>query len=283
MLCTQCPVKCGADRQNTSGACGVKDIKIAKYYLHQFEEPPISHKNGSGCIFFCGCSLKCVFCQNFELSRNQRGKEIDKYQLAEIFAELEAMGAENINLVNPTHYLSHIMGAIEIYRPKIPIVYNTHGYETQEALSLADSFVDVWLTDLKFIDNALSKRYTSRPDYSDYALNAVRFMSQKPLKMRQDGKMLSGCIVRHLIMPLAVYDSINVVKFVATLPEDVFLSLMSQYTPFGDISEFSELQRRITPREYERVLEAVRAAGLKNVFIQDFASASEQFIPEWDF
>ncbi len=283
MLCTQCPVKCGADRQNTSGACGVKDIKIAKYYLHQFEEPPISHKNGSGCIFFCGCSLKCVFCQNFELSRNKRGKEIDKYQLAEIFAELEAMGAENINLVNPTHYLSHIMGAIEIYRPKIPIVYNTHGYETQEALSLADSFVDVWLTDLKFIDNALSKRYTSRPDYSDYALNAVRFMSQKPLKMRQDGKMLSGCIVRHLIMPLAVYDSINVVKFVATLPEDVFLSLMSQYTPFGDISEFSELQRRITPREYERVLEAVRAAGLKNVFIQDFASASEQFIPEWDF
>ncbi len=283
MLCTQCPVKCGADRQNTSGACGVKDIKIAKYYLHQFEEPPISHKNGSGCIFFCGCSLKCVFCQNFELSRNKRGKEIDKYQLAEIFAELEAMGAENINLVNPTHYLSHIMGAIEIYRPKIPIVYNTHGYETQEALSLADSFVDVWLTDLKFIDNALSKRYTSRPDYSDYALNAVRFMSQKPLKMRQDGKMLSGCIVRHLIMPLAVYDSINVVKFVATLPEDVFLSLMSQYTPFGDISEFSELQRRITSREYERVLEAVRAAGLKNVFIQDFASASEQFIPEWDF
>ncbi len=199
MLCTQCPVKCGADRQNTSGACGVKDIKIAKYYLHQFEEPPISHKNGSGCIFFCGCSLKCVFCQNFELSRNKRGKEIDKYQLAEIFAELEAMGAENINLVNPTHYLSHIMGAIEIYRPKIPIVYNTHGYETQEALSLADSFVDVWLTDLKFIDNALSKRYTSRPDYSDYALNAVRFMSQKPLKMRQDGKMLSGCIVRHQI------------------------------------------------------------------------------------
>lgn len=283
MLCTQCPVKCGADRQNASGACGVKDIKIAKYYLHQFEEPPISHKNGSGCIFFCGCSLKCVFCQNFELSRNKRGKEIDKYQLAEIFAELEAMGAENINLVNPTHYLSHIMGAIEIYRPKIPIVYNTHGYETQEALSLADSFVDVWLTDLKFIDNALSKRYTSRPDYSDYALNAVRFMSQKPLKMRQDGKMLSGCIVRHLIMPLAVYDSINVVKFVATLPEDVFLSLMSQYTPFGNISEFSELQRRITPREYERVFEAVRAAGLKNVFIQDFASASEQFIPEWDF
>lgn len=283
MLCTQCPVKCGADRQKTSGVCGVKDIKIAKYYLHQFEEPPISHKNGSGCIFFCGCSLKCVFCQNFELSRNQRGKEIDKYQLAEIFAELEAMGAENINLVNPTHYLSHIMGAIEIYRPKIPIVYNTHGYETQEALSLADSFVDVWLTDLKFIDNALSKRYTSRPDYSDYALNAVRFMSQKPLKMRQDGKMLSGCIVRHLIMPLAVYDSVNVVKFVATLPEDVFLSLMSQYTPFGEISQFSELQRRITPREYERVLEAVRAAGLKNVFIQDFASASEQFIPQWDF
>lgn len=283
MQCLQCPVACGADRNTNNGACGVKGVKVAKYYLHPYEEPPVSFKNGSGCIFFCGCSLKCVFCQNFKISRNQRGKEIDKYRLAQIFAELEAMGAENINLVNPTHYLSHIMGAIEIYHPKIPIVYNTHGYETQEALSIADRFVDVWLTDLKFIDNALSKRYTSRPDYSDYALNAVRFMSQKPLNMRQDGKMLSGCIVRHLIMPLAVYDSINVVKFISTLPEDVHLSLMSQYTPFGDISQFSELQRRITPREYERVLEAVRSAGLKNVFIQDFASASEQFIPKWDF
>lgn len=234
-------------------------------------------------MFFCGCSLKCAFCQNFELSRNMRGKELTIKELSDVFKALEDMGAENINLVNPTHYLRHIMGAIEIYRPKIPIVYNTHGYETEEALRLADSFVDIWLTDLKFIDNALSKRYTARPDYADFALPAVRFMAQKPLKMRDDGKMLSGCIVRHLILPLAAYDSVEVVKFVASLPQTVYLSLMSQYTPFGEIENFKELNRRITKREYEKVLAAVEEYGLKNVFLQDYDSANETYIPKWDF
>ena len=283
MNCFQCPVSCGADREKISGACGVKGIKIAKYYLHPFEEPPVSFKNGSGCVFFCGCSLKCAFCQNFDLSRNLRGKEITKNELADIFKALEDMGAENINLVNPTHYLRHIMGAIEIYRPKIPIVYNTHGYETEEALRLADWFVDIWLTDLKFTDNALSKRYTARSDYADYALPAVKFMSKKPLKMREDGKMLSGCIVRHLILPLAAYDSVNVVKFVATLPKTVYFSLMSQYTPFGDIEKYKELNRRITRREYEKVVAAVEEYGLENVFLQDYTSATQDFIPKWDY
>ena len=202
MNCRQCPVACGALRDKNAGACGVKGLKIAKYYLHMFEEPPVSFKNGSGCIFFCGCSLKCVFCQNYELSRNTRGKEITVSELADVFKRLEDMGAENINLVNPTHYLSHIAGAMELYRPQIPVVYNTHGYETEEALRLANGFTDIWLTDLKFIDPSLSKRYTAREDYALYALPAVRFMAQKPLKIRDDGKMLSGCIVRHLILPL---------------------------------------------------------------------------------
>ncbi|MDE6504672.1 MAG: radical SAM protein [Clostridia bacterium] len=283
MQCFQCPVRCGADRTTQSGACGSKEIKIAKYYLHRFEEPPISFKNGSGCIFFCGCSLKCVFCQNFELSRNKRGKEFSVSQLADIFKELEDMGAENINLVNPTHYLNDIAGAIELYRPQIPIVYNTHGYETSEALRIADGFTDIWLTDLKFTDNALAKRYTARADYADFALPAVRFMAQKRLNMRDDGKMLSGCIIRHLILPLAAYDSVNVVNFVATLPETVYFSLMSQYTPYGDIAEFKELNRRITKREYERAVDAVRAAGLKNVFLQEYSSATEEYIPQWDY
>ena len=274
---------CGADRESAAGACGVKEIKIAKYYLHPFEEPPISFKNGSGCVFFCGCSLKCVFCQNFELSRVQRGKDVDKERLAEIFKELEQAGAENINLVNPTHYLRDIRGAIEIYRPKIPIVYNTHGYETEESLRIADEFVDIWLTDLKFMDNALSGRYTARGDYAKFALPAVKFMAQKPLKMREDGKMLSGCIVRHLILPLAAYDSVEVVKFVSTLSKSVYFSLMSQYTPCGDIEKFKELNRKITKREYERVLAAVRDAGLENVFLQDIDSADEAFIPRWDY
>ncbi len=283
MECSQCPVNCRADREKAAGACKVRDIKIAKYYLHPFEEPPVSFKNGSGCIFFCGCSLGCKFCQNFEVSRSLRGKEITKERLADIFKELEDMGAENINLVNPTHYLSHIMGAIEIYRPKIPVVYNTHGYETIPALKLADSFVDIWLTDLKFIDNALSKRYTSRGNYSDYALPAVKFMAEKSLKMREDGKMLSGCIVRHLVLPLGVYDSLNVVKFVSELPESVYFSLMSQYTPCGDIEGLKELQRRITCREYERVVCAVEDAGLKHVFLQEYDSADKSYIPDWDY
>ena len=283
MNCRQCPVLCGADREKNAGACGVKGVKIAKYYLHPFEEPPISFKNGSGCIFFCGCSLKCVFCQNYELSRNTRGKDITVSELADIFKRLEDMGAENINLVNPTHYLWHIMGAIELYRPQIPVVYNTHGYETEAALRLADGFVDIWLTDLKLIDPALSARYTARKDYADYALPAVKFMAEKPLKMRDDGKMLTGCIVRHLMLPLAAYDSIEVVKFVSTLPKSVYFSLMSQYTPFGDIENYKELQRKITKREYDRVVAAVRQYGLENVFLQDFDSAEEGYIPEWDF
>ncbi len=283
MVCVQCPLACGADRKSGVGACGVSGIKIAKYYLHPYEEPPISFKAGSGCVFFCGCSLKCAFCQNFELSRNTRGKEITKNELAEIFRRLEGEGAENINLVNPTHYLRHIMGAIDIYRPNIPVVWNSHGYEKIDSLREADGFVDIWLPDLKFIDAALSKRYTGRADYAEFALPAVEFMSRKPLRMRDDGKMLSGCVVRHLILPLAVYDSVNVVKFVSGLGGDVYFSLMSQYTPFGDIAAFPELKRRITAREYKKVLAAVGEYGLENVFIQDFNSAGEECIPDWDF
>ena len=282
MKCTLCPVACGADRDKNSGYCGVNGIRIAKYYLHPFEEPPISYERGSGCIFFCGCPLKCVFCQNYELSRNTRGKNITASELADIFKTLEDMGAENINLVNPTHYLSDIEEAISIYRPQIPIVYNTHGYETIDNLKRADKFVDIYLPDLKFIDPTLSKRYTGREDYSKYALPAIEFMSQKLLKM-QGGKMLSGCIVRHLVLPLASYDSVNIIKFISKLPESVYFSLMGQYTPFGEIENFKELQRAITKREYDRALSAVEEYGLKNVFLQDLDSSETIYIPKWDF
>lgn len=283
MNCTLCPVSCGADRESSRGYCGVSGVKIAKYYLHPYEEPPISFKKGSGCVFFCGCSLKCVFCQNFELSRVQRGKDFSVRQLADIFKELEDMGADNINLVNPTHYVAHIAEAMAIYRPNIPVVYNTHGYEKISTLELADTFTDVYLPDLKFIDPALSLRYTGKANYAEYALPAIKFMAKKPLKLSEEGKMLSGCIVRHLILPLASYDSVEVVKFISTLGDDVYFSLMSQYTPFGDIEKFKELQRRITAREYRKVLDAVEAYGLRNVFLQDKASADENFIPAWDY
>ncbi len=283
MNCTLCPVSCGADRSTSKGYCGVSGVKIAKYYLHPYEEPPISFSKGSGCVFFCGCSLKCVFCQNYELSRVQRGKDISVEELADIFKQLEDMGADNINLVNPTHYVEHIAGAMSIYRPKIPVVYNTHGYEKLSTLEVADTFTDIYLPDLKFIDPALSKRYTGKANYAEYAMPAIKFMANKPLKMRGDGKMLSGCIVRHLILPLAAYDSVEVVKFISTLPGDVYFSLMSQYTPFGDIQAFKELQRPITAREYKKVLAAVEEYGLKNVFLQDKDSSGQNFIPDWDF
>lgn len=283
MNCSLCPVNCGADRENQVGYCGVSGIKIAKYYLHPYEEPPVSFKNGSGCVFFCGCSLKCVFCQNYELSRSARGREFSVEELAGIFRSLEESGADNINLVNPTHYVSLIAEAMSIYRPHIPVVYNTHGYERLETLKIASSFTDIWLPDLKFIDPVISKRYTGREDYARYALPAMRFMAEKELKMTNEGKMLSGCIIRHLILPLAAYDSIDVVKFVSKLPGDVYFSLMSQYTPFGDIKNFKELQRPITSREYKLVLSAVRACGLKNVFLQDKDSSGKCYIPDWDY
>lgn len=284
MNCKLCPVECGADRKSgVLGRCGSAGIKIAKYYLHPFEEPPISFSKGSGCIFFCGCSLRCAFCQNYELSHNKRGKDITVGQLADIFRELEDMGADNINLVTPTHFVDDIAEAFSIYRPNIPVVYNTHSYEKLETLKIADTFTDIYLPDLKFIDPALAKRYTGRADYADFALPAIKFMADKPLKMREDGKMLSGCIVRHLIMPLAVYDTKKVIEFVATLPKDVYFSLMSQYTPMGEAENFPELKRGITKREYSAALDAVRAAGLEHVFLQDRESSSTVFVPKWDF
>lgn len=283
MNCTLCPVRCGADREVKAGRCGVKGIKIAKYYLHPFEEPIISFKNGSGCVFFCGCSLRCVFCQNYELSRNGRGKEISVKELADIFKELEDSGADNINLVTPTHYVDKIAEAFALYRPALPVVYNTHGYETLETLKIADAFTDIYLPDLKFLDPFLAERYTGRADYADYALPAIEFMAGKPKKLSDDGKLLSGCIVRHLMLPLASYDSVKIVEFVAALPKDTYFSLMRQYTPFGEAEKYSELKRRVTDREYKKVLDRVYELGLTNVFLQDEDSAATAFIPKWDF
>lgn len=284
MECNLCPAGCGVDRSlGKLGRCGASGLKIAKYYLHPFEEPPISFSKGSGCIFFCGCSLRCVFCQNYELSHNKRGKDITVAELADIFRELEERGADNINLVTPTHYVDKIAEVFAIYRPKIPVVYNTHSYEKLETLKIADSFTDIYLPDLKFIDPLLSKRYTGREDYAKFALPAIEFMAKKPLKLDENGKMLSGCIVRHLIMPLAVYDSVKIIEFVSKLGEGVYFSLMSQFTPMGEAENFPELRRPITKREYAAALEAVRAYGLKNVFLQDRTSSDRAFVPDWDY
>lgn len=283
--CKLCPVECGADRTSGVGACGGgKNVRIAKYSLHPFEEPCISAENGSGTIFFCGCSLRCAFCQNYELSRAQRGKAITPRELADIFKELEERGAENVSLVTAAHYVPQIVEAFGIYRPKIPVVYNSSGYEKTETLRLIDPYIDVYLPDIKFYSPALSKRYTGKDDYFDVASAAVKFMAQKKTVFSENGKMLSGLLVRHMVMPLGVSDSKKILRFFCEeLPKGTYLSLMSQYTPFGDIEKFPELQRKITAREYDAVADEAVLLGIRNVFLQERSSSSEKYVPSWDF
>ena len=282
--CRLCPRECLADRTRGTGACGVNGLRIAKYYLHPFEEPCISFEKGSGTIFFAGCNLRCAFCQNYEVSRAQRGKEITPQELADIFKQLEDMGAENISLVTPSHLVAYLLPAFEIYRPKIPVVYNSSGYDKVEVLQALDPYIDIYLPDMKFYSPALSQRYLGREDYFDVASEAIAFMAQKTLRMTEDGKMLSGCIVRHLVIPLCSGDSKNIVKwFAKELPKDTYLSLMSQYTPFGDIQGLPELSRRVTPREYNAVVDTAFALGIEKLFLQERESSGEKYIPQWDF
>lgn len=278
-------MRCGVDRGNSVGGCGAGDkIKIAKYYLHKFEEPCISGKNGSGTVFFCGCALKCKFCQNYELSRNLRGKEISINELADIFSDLEQSGAENINLVTPTQYSDKIIRALEIYKPAIPIVYNTHGYESLDVLTEIDKYIDVYLPDLKFYSPAISKRYTGKENYFEYASKAVIFMAKKPLSFNDNGMMKSGTIVRHLVLPSCVSDSKKIIDFFAeNLKDNAYLNVMSQYVPMGDIKDFPELNRRITKREYDNVIDYAISKGIDKMFYQKRISAREEYIPVWDF
>ena len=282
--CKICPVECGANRLKRAGACGAQCLKIAKYYLHPFEEPCISFEKGSGTIFFCGCNLRCAFCQNYEVSRAKRGKEISPKELADIFKELEEMGAENVSLVTPTHFIPYLVAAFEIYKPKIPVVYNTGSYEKIETLKAIDPYIDIYLPDMKFYSPSLSLRYLGKDDYFKVASKAIEFMANKPLKMTEQGKMLSGLIVRHLVMPLCVSDSKAILKwFVRELPKTAYLSLMSQYTPFGKIENFPELSRPVTAREYETVVQTAFDLGVKNLFLQERNSSGQSYIPKWDF
>lgn len=282
--CRLCPAECGANRLDGVGQCGVSSLRIAKYYLHPFEEPCISFNKGSGTIFFTGCNLRCAFCQNYEVSRAKRGKELTAKELADVFKELEDMGAENISLVTPSHLIAYLVPAFEIYKPKIPVVYNTGGYEKIEVLKHLDSFIDIYLPDMKFYSSTLSKRYLGKENYFDVASEAIAFMSQKPLAMTDEGKMLSGCIVRHLVMPLCTSDSKAILRwFARELPKHTYLSLMSQYTPFGKIEGMPELSRKITAREYDSVVETAFALGIENIFIQERGSSGEKYIPKWDY
>ncbi|MBE7084033.1 MAG: radical SAM protein [Clostridiales bacterium] len=285
MNCLLCPNQCNIDKSTTVGACGTNGkIRIAKYYLHTGEEPVISGKNGSGTVFFCGCSLKCVFCQNYELSRNLRGKDISVNELAEIFKKLESDGAHNINLVTPTHYADKIIDALNIYRPKIPIVYNTHGYENLSMLEVINEYVDVYLPDMKYFSPTLSKRYTGKENYFEKASKAVEFMiNSKPYTLDENGMLKSGVIVRHLVLPQCTSDSKKILDWFNNFKDKAYINIMSQYTPFGNIDAFPELKRKTTKREYDTVINYALSLDIKNAYYQDFLSANEKYIPSWDY
>lgn len=283
--CMLCPNACGVNRTQSAGKCGEKNVmRIAKYYLHPFEEPFISGTNGSGTVFFSGCGLKCVFCQNYELSRSKRGKQITPEELADIFTELENAGAHNINLVNPTHFAPLIYEAVKIRRPNVPIVYNTHGYESEYSLNVALKFADVFLPDLKYFSPKTSLRYSKTENYFTVASSAIKRMMNERETIIEDGLMQSGVCVRHLILPLNVADSIKIIEwFSQNQKNKAFFSLMAQYTPFGEINDYPELKRKITKREYDLVCEKLFELNIKNTIIQQRGSASEEFIPKWDF
>lgn len=285
-MCNLCPRKCNIDRETVTGICGVPAAyKVARAALHFWEEPCISGEKGSGTVFFSGCSLKCVFCQNFEISRNAFGKEISEEKLIDIFKDLEKQGAHNINLVNPTHYSSQLSETLKKYKPSIPVVWNTGGYDSVESLRKLDGLVDIYLADIKYVSESVSKKYSGAEDYFSVASQAVLEMQSQVGEnvFDENGIMQKGIIIRHLVLPGNVSQAFRVMDWVKeNLPEDTILSLMSQYTPCGKACEYPTINRRISEREYDLVLDYAENLNLENVFIQEIESSSKDFIPDFD-
>ena len=286
MECRLCPRECGADRSVGKGRCGVGDeILLSRAAKHMWEEPPISGTEGSGTVFFAGCNLGCVYCQNYEISHGAKGKIITEERLSEIFRELTASGVHNINLVNPTHYAHKIIRVLKKEKPPVPVVYNSSGYEKVSTLRALEGLVDIYLPDLKYISEDRAEKYSDAADYFEAASRAIIEMKRQcPQNIYNDkGIMLKGLIVRHLVLPQNTNQSVKILMWIKeNLGTDTVISLMSQYTPCGQAEKYKELTRRITVREYEKVVLAAEDMGFKNIFTQDYASASEAFIPDFD-
>ena len=287
MKCTLCPRECGADRDNARGYCGCDDtIKIAKVMLHKWEEPPISGKNGSGAIFFSGCPLKCVYCQNMDISHGGGGYEVTVGRLAEIFLMLQAKGAHNINLVSPTQYGDKIRLAIDLVRDRleIPIVYNTGGYEKASEIEKMRGYVDVFLTDIKYFSSELSEKYSKAPDYFEKASEAFLKMTEicPECIFDENGLMKKGVILRHLVLPSHRGDSIKILESVAEMCDisKIKLSLMSQYTPDFYKGDIIALKRKITTFEYNTVVKRAMDLGYDG-YIQEKSSASSIYTPNF--
>lgn len=288
--CLLCPRKCGINRRTgQTGVCGVSsEIKVARAALHYWEEPCISGKRGSGAVFFSGCSLHCVFCQNREISDGKEGKVISKERLSDIFMELAGKGANNINLVTPGQYIPDIVWAVNDAKSrgmKLPIIYNTSGYENVTELKLLEGIVDVYLPDFKYMDSTLSARYSRAKDYPSVAKQALSEMiRQQPDVVIDDatGLIQKGVIVRQLLLPGHVNDAKAVLKYLYdTYHDHVYISMMSQFTPIA-LKDYPEINRTVTKREYERLVNYALEIGITNAFIQEGDVAKDSFIPAFD-
>lgn len=286
--CDICPRKCGVNREKGElGFCKMKDkIKIARYSLHYWEEPIISGEAGSGTIFFSGCNLKCIFCQNYKISSENMGKEISVERLKEICLELQNMGANNINLVTGTHFLPLIKEALILAKKEgltIPIVYNTSSYENVESLKEMEGLIDIYLPDLKYYDNKLAENFSLANNYFEIATNAIKEM------VRQTGKpvienniMKKGVIVRHLLLPNHLEDSKKIIKYLHdTYDEDIYISIMNQYTPIKKFDKYPELNRTLTDKEYDELVNYACDLNITQAFIQEGETCKESFIPDF--
>ena len=285
MICKLCPRNCNIDRKIKTGFCGMNEnVKLAKADVFMWEEPIISGTKGSGAIFFSGCNLKCCFCQNYQISSGEFGKEIPTKSLANIFKELEYKGVHNINLVSPMHFQKQIIDALKIYRPNLPIIWNSNGYEKVETLKELADIVDIYLVDLKFYDNVLSKKYCKAINYFEEASSAIlEMVAQQPKIIIKNGVMKKGVIIRHLVMPNCQDDSKKIFEWISkNVKNNVLISIMSQYTPCYKSFEYNEINRKLKPIEYKLAIKNAQNLGLTNGFMQDFDSANEIYIPIWD-
>ena len=289
--CTLCPRNCKADRNSgKTGFCGVDStIYLARAALHMWEEPCISGKKGSGAVFFSGCGLRCCFCQNHDIAIGSRGLPVTVERLSEIFLELQEKGAANINLVTGTHYVPQIIQALDMAGEKgmdLPVVYNSSGYEKVETLELLEGYVDVYLPDMKYMESELAQKFSHAADYPETAKAAIGEMVRQTGKCEfgEDGYIRKGTIVRHLILPGHTRNSVKVLKYLhETYGDNIYISIMNQYTPVRIFDTCKELNRKVTKREYEKVLDAAVDMGIKNGFIQEGETASESFIPDFDY
>lgn len=289
--CTLCPRMCGVNRRTGTGFCGGGDQpRVARAALHPWEEPCISGSRGSGTVFFSGCTLKCVFCQNSPLSHENFGKEISVQRLSEIFLELQEKGAHNLNLVTASQYLPSILSALDHIKGRlhIPVVFNSGGYERVETIRELEGYIDIYLPDFKYYDNGLAKKYSGAGDYFQKASEAIKEMVRQTggisWNPEDPGLLAKGVVIRHMVLPGAREDSIHLLGWLReNLPENGFLiSLLSQYTPFYHSRQYPEINRRITTYEYEKVLETAIKLGLTNGFMQKKSSAKEEYTPPFD-